>query len=139
MKQLIFIPCTIARSIGDGIFFRPIKSWHSGTYAGEHLLKIPGTIDGSGCVRSEAERTCSIPLTVTHRLYWHEHYPTAKVSAFLSYPDAMGCSNGEYFWETYGISGDVERYFGDNAEAEMEEAVKKFFNKAAEGETSGHV
>lgn len=32
-RQHEFIPCTMARSIGAGIFFRPVRSWHSATYA----------------------------------------------------------------------------------------------------------
>lgn len=123
-----FIPCTSARAIGKGIFFRPIKSWHSATYAGEKLIKIPGSDDGSGCMRLESLHglpVCGIPYSVTHRLYWHERNPSKTISAFLSYPDAMGCSDGAYFWEAYGVeNNDVSRYFGDSAEDEMEAAIK---------------
>lgn len=132
MKTERFIPATMSRPIGGGVFFRPIRSWHSGTYAGERLESIPGTNDGSGCLFKErihdVLRICSPPHTVNHRLYWHERDPTKTVSVFLSYPDAMGCSDGHYFWETYGVGdGDVERYFGENAEAEMEIAVVRHF------------
>lgn len=125
----LFIPATMSRSIGDGVFFRPIRSWHSATYAGEKLTKIPNTNDGSGCVRNPSDiiRVCSIPLTVTHRLYWHERDHRKTVSAFLSYPNAMGACD-EYFWEVYRIGDDIERYFGENAEAEMEEIIRKHFN-----------
>ncbi len=124
-----FIPCTMARGIGDGIFFRPVKSWHSATYAGEKLTKIPGSYDGSGCMWTErfhGLQVCCVPYTVTHRLYWHERDPSKTVSAFLSYPNAMGCSD-EYFWETSGIGDDVERHFGDDAEADMEKFIAAHF------------
>jgi hypothetical protein len=128
MGKQSFIPCTMARSIGDGIFFRPIKSWHSATYAGEKLTKIPGSNDGSGCMREErlgGLEVCSPPYTVTHRLYWHESDPNKTISAFLSYPDAMGFSGERYFWEAYGVENDdTSRYFGEDAEAEMEAAIK---------------
>ncbi len=131
-----FIPTTLARSIGNGIVFRPVKSWHSNTFAGEQQTAHRG--DGSGCMfpeRFKGLRVCSIPLTVTHRLYWHERDPSKTVSVFLSYPDGMGCSDGGYFWEACGIDpDDVTRYSGDNAEAEMEDAVKAHF--ATVGETS---
>jgi hypothetical protein len=126
-----FIPCTAARAIGDGVFFRPIRSWHSATYAGENLTEMPGGGDRSGCIFPETFRgikVCQPPYTVTHRLYWHEHDLNKTLSAFLSYPDAMGCSDGEYFWEVFGINpDDVTRYFGDSAEAEMEDAIRKHF------------
>lgn len=126
-----FIPTTTARSIGDGVFFRPIKSWHSATFAGEKLYKIPGADDGSGCLLKGKEQyryVCSAPLTVTHRLYWHDKNKEKTISAFLSYPDGMGAMK-EYFWETYGISCDIERFTGDNAEEEMEKMILKFFKE----------
>lgn len=127
-----FIPATAARSIGGGVFFRAIRSWHSATFAGEKLEKIPGSQDGSGCLYREhiggVLLTCAPPLTVTHRLYWHERDPSNTLSAFLSYPDAMGCSDGRYFWEACGIDpDDVTRYFGDAAETEMETAISGHF------------
>lgn len=127
-----FIPATTARSVGDGVFFRPIKSWHSGTYAGEGKEFIPGSNDRSGCILQDRVRgvlvACLVPKTVTHRLYWHEREPNKVVSVFLSYPDAMGCSGRDYFWEALGIEGDdISRYVGDNAEEEMEAAVRKYF------------
>jgi hypothetical protein len=70
-------------------------------------------------------RVCMIPNTVTHRLYWHRAKPESAISAFLSYPNAMGFGGeGKYFWETYGTTPeDVERFFGDGAEEEMEAAI----------------
>lgn len=126
-----FIPCTSPRSIGDGIFFRPIRSWHSGTYAGEKLYKIPGSNDGSGCLFSEKLSdvlpVCSPPHTVTHRLYWHEKDPNQTISAFLSYPNGMGVCD-EYFWEANKVEddNDITRYFGPDAETEMEAAIKAY-------------
>ena len=129
-----FIPATMARSIGSGVFFRPVRSWHSGTFAGEKLYAMPGRTDRSGCLYDEKVRgvltTCAPPMTVTHRLYWHESDPSKIISAFLSYPDAMGCSGGEYFWENYGIDpDDIKRYFGPNAEEEMESDIRGHFLK----------
>lgn len=136
-----FIPCTMARHIGGGVLFRPIKSWHSATYAGEGLDKMPGGEDRSGCVFSGTvigrdgspitmEKLCMVPYTVTHRIYWHESDPDKTVSAFLSYLNAMGyCGDGEYFWETYGISDDIERFTGDSAEQEMETFISEHFRK----------
>lgn len=121
-----FIPATMARSIGDGVFFRPIRSWHSATYAGEGLTKIPGSDDSSGCLR---DGMCPQPRSVTHRAYWHKRNPKATVSVFLSYPNAMGACD-QYFWEMYpGPDGDVERFIGDDAEAKMEEFVKAYFKE----------
>ncbi len=135
--QQTFIPCTLTRSIGNGVVFRPIKSWHSATFAGEGLLKIPESDDGSGCVRPSTEgsyqKLCPIPLTVTHRLYWHESNPDKTISAFLSYPEAMGYyGDKEYFWEIYGTGDDIERFGGEQAEAEMEVVICKFFNPTKE-------
>lgn len=127
-RQQEFIPCTMARHISDGVMFRPVRSWHSATYAGEKL-EIVGS-DRSGCARKDGPYSfmCSIPLSVTHRLYWHKDAPDKTVSAFLSYPNGMGCSD-EYFWETYGLGEDVERWFGDAAEQEMETAITAHFTK----------
>jgi len=121
-----FIPTTMSRAIGDGVFFRPVRSWHSATFAGEKLTERAGG-DRSGCMfpeRFHGLEVCSIPYTVTHRLYWHEKAPDNTISAFLSYPGAMGFSE-EYFWEANGSDeNDVTRFFGDAAEAEMEIAIK---------------
>lgn len=127
MKRSEFIPTTIEREVAPNIVFRPIRSWHSATYAGEKLTKIPGTDDGSGCMKLDSSpysEMCGIPLTVTHRLYWNKNNPDRTISAFLSYPNAMGCVD-EYFWETLGTGedGDTERFFGDNAEKEMESKI----------------
>lgn len=123
-----FIPCTMERHIGNRIYFRPIKSWHTGVYAGEKLYKIPGTNGGSGCLRRDTGKyqdLCSPPLTVTHRLYWHEKNKDKTISAFLSYPNGMGAMK-EYFWEIYPAEdGDIERFVGDKAEEEMEEMIKR--------------
>lgn len=134
MSEKRFIPATMARAIGAGVFFRPIRSWHSGTRAGEKLERIPGSTDRSGCLFDERVGgllVCSPPLTVTHRLYWHERDPSKTVSVFLSYPNGMGCSD-EYFWESYGIDPeDIKRYFGESAEAEMEDDVRQHFAATA--------
>ncbi len=133
-----FIPTTMEREIAKNIVFRPIKSWHSCTYAGERKEKLPDSNDCSGCMRIiDRLPRCSLPLTVTHRIYWNKKNPDVKISAFLSYPDAMGCSSGKYFWEVYGTrKEDVERFFGDNAEKEMERKIIRVLNRKVKGECS---
>ena len=118
-----FLPCTREVSIGRGIVYRPIRSWHSGTYAGEGIDHVNS--DRSGCVEVLNDReVTSPPSTATHRLYWNVRHPSVRVSAFLSYPGRMGVSD-EYFWETEIASGfdSITRFFGDNAEVEMEVAI----------------
>jgi hypothetical protein len=117
-KKDLFVPATREIAIGDGVVYRPIRSWHSGTYAGEGLLRMPSG-DRSGCVDDDG--STQPPLTVTHRLYWNVAKPEDMISAFLSYPGAMGCCD-EYFWEAY-IGDDVERWTGETAEADMEKAI----------------
>lgn len=137
ISRIEFIPCTIARLIGDGVYFRPIRSWHSGTFAGEGLFRVNG--DGSGCLVENSQpfrNMCSRPLSVTHRIYWHVRNPEDCRSAFLSYPGGMGhygldLNGGEYFWEVFNVKpheDDCMRFGGENAEAEMEEAIRKHFN-----------
>jgi len=131
MKTNEFIQKTMERKVSGQIVFRPIKSWHSNTYAGERLEKMPfSKEDGSGCMRRvNGMNMCYIPFTVTHRLYWHKKNPKEKISVFLSYPDGMGACE-EYFWEVYSIrkDGDIKRFYGDNAEEEMEKEIVKFLN-----------
>lgn len=119
---LDFIPATLEREIFPHIVFRPIKSWHSGTYAGEGLYTIPGTSDGSGCLRRDTIgplKVCGQPLTVTHRAYWHTQ--TGEwISSFLSYPNGMGAWD-RYFWEIYFRKTDFASRFPE--EAEMEQTV----------------
>ncbi len=112
-----FVPCTRAISVGAGVVYRPLRSWHSGVFAGERLDIVNG--DRSGCViKSQYCRdgVAPIPYTYTHRLYWNAEGRT--VSAFLSYPNGMGCSES-YFWEA--MLEDVERFW---SEEEMEDAVR---------------
>lgn len=116
-----FIPCTREITISADIVYRPIRSWHAATFAGEGLKVRPGYNDRSGCLRDDG--LCRPPYTVTHRLYWNKKSPTRTISAFLSYPSAMGCSDS-YFWEAMGTRHcDVERFFGDKAEAKMERKI----------------
>jgi hypothetical protein len=136
-KKGFFIPTTMERKIAKDIVFRPIRSWHSNTYAGEQLETMPDSEDRSGCMdiverRGYKTRMCSIPLTVIHRIYWHKKNPKLTVSAFLSYPDAMGFSNKKYFWEVYSVrkDGDIERFFGKDAEKKMEAKIIRFLRRA---------
>ena len=119
-----FIPCTREVSIGRGVVYRPIRSWHSGVLAGEGITSIRG--DGSGCLkRQEGDEyyVAPRPQTVTHRLYWNVRTDRC-VSAFLSYPNAMGCCD-QYFWEANVSTGDdsIQRWAGLHAEEEMETAI----------------
>ncbi len=110
-----FIPTTMERAISKDIVFRPIRSWHSNTYAGEGLAIINN--DRSGCV--DANGLCRKPSTVTHRIYWNT-ITKEEVSAFLSYPHGMGAVSS-YFWEIYNYkSGACERF---NSESEMETRI----------------
>ena len=113
-----FIPGTYEREIAPNIVFRPIKSWHSATYAGERITIHNG--NRSGCMfESGSFRSCSIPLSVTHRIYWNK-ITKEEVSAFLSYPDAMGAVP-TYFWEIYSKKmADCERF---DTESEMETRI----------------
>ena len=124
---MTYVPCTMERSIGHSIVFRPIKSWHSLSYAGEKLTTAPNSDDHSGCVNDDG--MCRAPLTVTHRVYWKDDEDD-YISAFLSYPRGMahyGKDGEEYFWEIYGPTRfeDVERY---TSEKEMEERIIELFN-----------
>lgn len=125
----IFIPCTREIEIGRSVVYRPVRMWHSGTYAGEGFTSVRG--DGSGCLKRGAEAThdhhiAPRPSSVVTRLYWNRNKPARKISALLSYPGGMGCVD-EYFWEAT-IESDTDgitRWTGDNAEAEMEEAIRQ--------------
>lgn len=114
MSKYSFIPMTMEREVAPDIVFRPIRSWHSGVYAGERLSQVNG--DGSGCVKADGK--CYPPQTVTHRIYWNKK-TNKSISCFLSYPSAMGCVE-TYFWEIYPYENDVGRFFD---EAEMEAVV----------------
>ena len=110
-----FIPATMERQIAPSIVFRPIRSWSSLTYAGERLTIHDG--DRSGCL-DEFGR-CAAPMTVTHRNYWNTE-TKQNISAFLSYPNAMGVWD-RYFWEIYPAeNGDIERF---ESETEMETRI----------------
>ena len=115
-----FIPGTCERKVSAYVVFRPIRSWHSLTYAGEGI-KIVNS-DRSGCVDDNGR--CSPPKTVTHRVYWRTDEPSRCLSSFLSYPGAMGyfgqTLEGQYFWEIYPVGKDVERFA---TEIEMEARV----------------
>lgn len=126
-KEEDFIPGTMNREIAPNIVFRPVRSWHSCTYAGERFTVIPGTNDSSGCMFKDVRglRSCNIPYTVTHRVYWNIRYPRNFVSVFLSYPDAMGCCP-HYFWEAHAGGDDTPRF---DTEESMEKYVIKVLAK----------
>ena len=131
MSEDFFIPCTKEREIAPNIVFRPRRSWHSATFAGEGLFQVHG--DGSGCLHRDAKPyspLCSPPLTVTHRKYWHK-LTDRSISAFLSYPNGMG-DCGSYFWEIYPINGDIARF---SSETEMEEAIVRELYQGAPTDT----
>lgn len=121
-----FIPCTRDIVIDRGVRYRPVRSWHSGVLAGERLRTERG--DSSGCVREDSRGSLvtSPPYTVTHRLYWHPANPNEYVSAFLSYPNGMGCCD-QYFWENN--IGDCERFTGETAEEDCEASIVAHLTK----------
>jgi hypothetical protein len=112
-----YIPGTMEREIAPNIFFRPLRSWHSLTYAGEGLKIVNG--DRSGCL--DNQHRCFAPLVVTHRAYWNKK-SGKRLSAFLSYPGAMGSFGNSYFWELYPVKGDIRRFA---TEEELERTVKR--------------
>jgi hypothetical protein len=122
-----FLPCTREVEIAGGIVYRPIRAWALLTYAGEGLLSVRG--DHSGCVDTLGK--CSPPSTAIHRLYWRRlgHPDEDTISAFLSYPQGMGCVD-EYFWGIYGGGSDgPERFLGPEAETEMETRILELLSK----------
>jgi hypothetical protein len=126
---LLFVPATRAIHIGENVFYRPLRSWSTGVYAGE-LLEVVGS-DRSGCADPKKEgqlQKCCVPRTYTHRLYWHDDEPAYTVSAFLSYPNAMGYTGGnEYFWEVN--LQDCKRFTGPKAEEKLERLILNFFRR----------
>jgi hypothetical protein len=118
-----FIPGTMEREIAPDIVFRPVRSWHGGTYAGEGLTEVKG--DRSGCLLyKDGMDMTSRPLSVTHRIYWNRKNPKITISAILSYPDGI-CSGNVYVWETLGTSssGIATEHFMN--EKEMEDKIIK--------------
>lgn len=117
-----FVPCTRAIAIGDGVHYRPIRSFGTNAYAGERLTIVKS--DRSGCMFEEEFRgfaVAPIPRMAIHRVYWHERDAEAFVSAFLSYPGAMGTPQ-TYFWEV--LLGETERF---DAEETMEQRIREWF------------
>ncbi len=119
-----FIPATRAVSIGHGIVYRPIRSWHSGVLAGERYDPKPRE-DRSGCIVGQLRGldVTQPPRTVTHRIYWSPDRPKRWISAFLSYPNGMSCVD-HYHWEVL-IDGEVERF---STEEECEAAIVAALN-----------
>src|SRR5882724_6683159 len=100
-----FIPATREIEIGEGVVYRPIRSWHSGVLAGER-----SEIDHGG--GETAGRPWSLQLyTYTHRIYWKKGTDSIfTVSAFLSYPKGMSIVD-YYHWEICpGRDDCVERF-----------------------------
>jgi hypothetical protein len=129
-----FVPATRAIGIGASVFYRPIRAFSTGVFAGENLTIVDG--DRSGCVivteRSAVDDrglpTCHVPKTVTHRVYWHAERPGAFASAFLSYPNGMGALD-QYFWEARYGEFDA-RFTGPFAEIEMEVMLRELLVEA---------
>lgn len=121
VNGLEFIPGTRMIEIGNGVVYRPVRSWHAGNLAGEHRLEQHG--DRSGCIVGQI-RGLDVtlpPKSVTHRIYWHRDRLNRWVSAFLSYPYGMS-PVGTYHWEVL-LAGDVERF---DEEGECEQAIIKW-------------
>jgi len=116
-----WLPATMEREIAPNIVFRPIRSWHTGVFAGEGLTKLPNTDDRSGCILGKlcSIDVCAPPGSVTHRIYWNRITGKA-LSSFLSYPNSLGVCD-TYFWEIYpSASGQPKRFL---SEEKMEAAV----------------
>jgi hypothetical protein len=147
-----FVPCTREIEIAQNIVYRPVRMWHTGVYAGENIASVHG--DGSGCVQQiNGQAMTNVPATVTHRAYWNRSRPDVCVSAFLSYPGAMGACE-EYFWEAMLMNGapdaeneqeaedaasDPIRFTGTNAESEMETFIVRLLRDAPLIETAREV
>ena len=122
-----FVPATREIEIGAGIVYRPVRSWHSGVYAGERL-EIVGS-DKSGCLigRHGSLSTCLPPKSYTHRIYWRRGGdPSKHISAFLSYPGGM-VTTDRYVWEmaVRGFAdGEIYRF---TDETEMEGRIRGLF------------
>lgn len=119
LEAFTFVPGTRVIDVGRGVVYRPLRSWHSGVFAGERLVREPGE-DKSGCIIGKlgALDVCMPPYSYTHRLYWNVNDPEKYVSCFLSYPNGMG-PIPTYFWEV--MLNDVERF---DSEEEAEEAIR---------------
>ena len=147
-----FVPCTREIEIAPNIVYRPVRIWHTGVFAGENIASVGG--DRSGCVGNiDGIPMTHVPSTVTHRVYWNRSRPDICVSAFLSYPGAMGAVD-EYFWEAMLMSrapdaeneqeaetaaSDPARFTGDNAESEMEAFIVRLLRDAPLIETAREV
>ena len=122
-----FVPATRAISIGGGVIYRPLRSWHTGVYAGERLTVVDG--DRSGCLYEDEPRKglTTSPKSYTHRIYWNPDVPAVTVSAFLSYPHGMGVCDG-YFWEAMlNREGGPDRF---GSEEECEAAIRELLSSA---------
>jgi|SRR5882724_6566956 len=113
-----FIPATREIEIGEGVVYRPIRSWHSNVPAGERCENWP-------------------PRTYTHRIYWKKGTdPNATaskvftVSAFLSYPKGMSIVD-HYHWEICPSRDDCDVIERFDAEDAMEDAVRELFRAHA--------
>ncbi len=128
-----WIPCTKPVYIGNDIYYRPHKHWGMNVWAGEGLFIKNG--DRSGCLNGfdifgkpipentnlSITAACSKPIVVMQRIYWKGD---KRISAVLSYPRGLSYHE-EYFWEIYGDGlDDIDRFFGDKAEEEMEVKIK---------------
>ncbi len=120
-----FFPTTQWHSIGDGVSWRPYKHWGTGVFAGEGLEIHNG--DRSGCRRMiDGIWYVNSPSVVEARLYKNEIH---NISAVFSYPYGIGAQE-EYFWEIMPArhrDDVIIRFFGENAEVEMETYIKAMF------------
>jgi len=123
-----YLETTYWHDIGDGVKWRNHKHWMTGVLGAEGCTERFG--DRSGCVRKiDGLDYVTAPLAVEQR-----HYKRGKhlISAVLSYPGGMSFTDG-YFWEIYSLKGnsfeDIDRFFGKNAERNMERKIKKLIGK----------
>jgi hypothetical protein len=133
IKDDQFVPATRRIEIGEGVGYRPLRSWHSGVLAGEEGVagELSKDKDRSGLTvtikhHGYSTRMCYPPKSVTHRFYWKDDV-TLGVSCFLSYPNGMGAGDS-YFWEVLLDAGDVERF---KTEEKVEARILEYFRKKA--------
>lgn len=116
-----YYPTTPWHDIGSGLSWRHYKHWADGHLAAEGITDVHG--DHSGCLEVIGDRKMTtVPLVVEARRYFN-HVTEQYLSAVFSYPKGLSMEK-EYFWEIYpNLDGDIQRFFGLDAEKEMETVI----------------
>jgi hypothetical protein len=115
MSYTNFFKCIKPVDIGDGISYRIHKHWAMNYLAGEGETIYKG--DRSGCLGDDGK--CYPPKVVIQRIY---EKGGKHISAVLSYPQGINCSD-QYQWEIYLVDdGDIQRFDDDS---EMEDVIRR--------------